>query len=72
MFTNLCMKQSETQSVNDESIESPASWIIITVLEMKQLQEFSCLQDDEECLQLVCPQGMTWNEDVQECLLPDG
>ena len=107
MFTNLCMKKSETQSVNDDSIESAkelmekniihpqpfylknpllvcaacclvlvgviaASWIIITVLEIKQLQEFSCLQDDQECLQLLCPQGMTWNEDVQECLLPDG
>ena len=107
IFTNLCMKKSETQSVNDESIESAkellekneihpqpfylknplllcaacclvlvgviaASWIIITVLEIKQLQEFSCLQDDQECLQLLCPQGMTWNEDVQECLLPDG
>jgi hypothetical protein len=39
---------------------------------LKEFQQFSCHHNDQECQQLLCPQGMEWSEHVQQCLVPDG
>jgi hypothetical protein len=39
---------------------------------LQGFQQFSCHHDDQECLQLLCPMGMEWSEEHQECSEPEG
>ena len=45
---------------------------VFVALREQGFQQFSCHLDDQECLQQICPQGMKWNPDKEECSVPEG
>jgi len=48
--------------------------MMITVRDdfLSNYEQFSCHQEDQECLGLLCPKGMNWNEEKEECRQPPG
>ena len=53
-------------------LAAAGSLCLSIVLREQGYHQFSCPHDDQVCLQQICPQGMIWNQDKEECLTPDG
>ena len=46
--------------------------VFISIFLVKSLAESSCPKEDPECLSLICPVGMSWDNTSEKCHPPSG